>query len=84
MSYLKVNNPENVDVQTGYKGDYYTILAGETKSFPEDLAQRFVEVYPFLKFAGEEARDIPEVKVQLKEEGEATKEVEKPKKVVKK
>ena len=83
MSYLKVKNPETVDVKTGYKGEYYTILAGEVKSLPEDLAQRFVEVYPFLEFAGDGARDIPEVKVQLKEEGEEVKEVE-VKEVVKK
>lgn len=62
MSYLKIKNPTDLEIKTGYLGEYYYLPAGETKSFPEDLAKRFIEVYPFLMFASEEVKEVEEVK----------------------
>lgn len=71
MTYKKVFNPEAVDVKTGYKGQYYELAAGETKPFAADVAERFVEVYPFLKMSD---YSEPEAKKEVKKE-EAAEEV---------
>lgn len=49
MSYKKVFNPEKIKVTTGYKGQSYSLAAGEAASFPEDVAEWFVTMYPFLE-----------------------------------
>jgi hypothetical protein len=77
MSYLTVHNPEKVDVKTGFKGQYYDIPAGEKKSFPEDLANWFLETYPFLSI-------VPETKSPILEKETKPEVEEKVKKVVKK
>jgi len=87
MSYLKVINPEKVDVKTGFKGQYYTVPAGEEKSFPEDLAHWFVDVYPFLKLAEVTKTPVLEKVVEVVEAEVEEKEVKvekAPKKVAKK
>lgn len=48
MSYLNVKNPESVDVRAVYRGQKYEILAGETRSYPEDAACFLLETYGFL------------------------------------
>lgn len=73
MSYLKVFNPIDKDVKTGYKGEYFTVKAKGTETFPVDLANRFVEIYPFMEFVTEE-------KVTPKKVEEEVKEVKKAKK----
>ena len=54
MSYIKVKNPTEKDVTTGYKGEYITIPSKEAKSLPQEVAERFMEVYGFLELVAEE------------------------------
>lgn len=74
MSYIKVTNPEAVDVKTNVKGTWYELPAGKEDSFPEDVAHRLVEVYGFLKMGAKlaEAKAAPapveEPKEEVKEE----------------
>lgn len=62
MSYIKVKNPLDVEVKTGYKGEYFTLQPGETKSLPQGVAEQFTETYGFLELVAEE-----EVKEVVKE-----------------
>lgn len=56
--YIAIHNPTDLLVRTGHMGQYFEIQAGETKSFPEDLANQFLTTYGFL-----ERREMPEEKV---------------------
>lgn len=58
MSYQKVFNPLDMDVTTGYKGEYYTIKSKETKSLPEVVAEQFLEVYGFLENQGDAVTEV--------------------------
>ncbi len=78
MSYIKVHNPEPVDVKTVFKGQLYEIGAGKTESFPTNVAERFVEVYGFLVIANSEEKKVEEKVEEVTEEV-----VEKPKKAKK-
>ena len=62
MNYKNIYNPLEVDVQTGYKGEYFTIPSKKSESFPEDLVERFITIYPFL-----ELKEVKEVKEAKKE-----------------
>jgi hypothetical protein len=77
MKYLKVLNPIDREVKTGFKGEYYTIGAGKTESFPEDLAKRFVEVYGFLELSEEKEVTIKEVKEEVEKVEKEVKESKK-------
>ena len=72
MSYLKISNPTELVVRTGFLGEYYSIDAKETKSFPAELAQRFIETYPFL-ILSEKDEVVEKVKEELKEVKTTTK-----------
>lgn len=78
MNYKNIHNPLEVDVQTGFKGEYFVIPSKGTKSFPEDLVARFIEVYPFLEIKGAEREGV-EVKVakEVKVEKKVTKKAKK-------
>lgn len=58
MSYLKVKNPETVNVRTVYKGQEYTLPAGETKSYPADAVAFMLGVYGFLTVVADEPAKI--------------------------
>lgn len=66
MNYKNIYNPLDVDVKTGYKGEYFTIPSKKSESFPEDLVAWFKEMYPFLELKESEVKK--EVKVEKKED----------------
>lgn len=49
MSYPKIYNPLEEPVQTGYKGEYFSIQPKETKSFAPEVAEQFLATYGFLQ-----------------------------------
>lgn len=64
MSYLKVKNPETVDVRAVYKGQEYVLPAGTTKSVPETAGAFLIETFGFLVIAEDE---VEKVKEEIKE-----------------
>ena len=67
MSYLNIKNPIDNDVKTGYEGEMYTVKAGATESFPEALAKRFVEIYPFMELVVVEKTSPKKIKEEVEE-----------------
>lgn len=49
MKYLKIYNPLDEPVKTGYLGQEYVLEAKESRSLPADVVERFVGIYPFLE-----------------------------------
>jgi len=64
MSYLKLKNPETVDVRAVYKGQEYVLPAGATKSVPEAAGAFLMETFGFLVI-GEDVTE--KVKEEVKE-----------------
>jgi len=66
MSYLNVKNPVAVDIASVYKGEEFSIKAGKTESFPDDMVTWLVGVYPFLEVVEMEKPTITKVKEEVK------------------
>lgn len=66
MSYIKIKNPLDNDISLKYKGEEYSIGAKETKGFPQDVVEQWMEIYGFITYIGTEDE------VEIKEEKEVT------------
>lgn len=74
MKFTKVKNPIDKEVALLFKGHTYTIGAGKTESFPEDVAKHFVTIYGFMTLEGSSVEDtapvveeVPEVEVAVED-----------------
>jgi len=76
MSYSKIHNPIDREVETVFKGETYSIKSKATESFPTEVAKRFVDIYPFLEVS--EGKEVNTEKIkEIVKEAEEVKEVEK-------
>jgi hypothetical protein len=62
MNFTKVHNPTDTEVALQFLGTTYTIGAGKTAEFPEDVAKQWVTIYGFMHVAGP-AEEVVEEKV---------------------
>jgi hypothetical protein len=54
MSYIKIKNPLDSEITLKYKGEEYSIGAKETKGFPQDVVEQWMEIYGFVTYIGTE------------------------------
>lgn len=73
MTHKNIYNPLDVQVQTGFKGEYFTIPSKGTETFPSELVERFIGIYPFLEIREKAVEKVKEVKVEEKPEKKETK-----------
>ena len=73
MSYVTLKNPTELDLTLLFKGEKYFLDRGETKEFPQDVADQFVLIYGFLEEAPakeapkkEEVEEVEEKKTKKK------------------
>lgn len=76
MSYINIKNTESVPLSLQFAGEMYHIGAGETKSFPENVAKQWLFIYGFMKEAA--AKEVEKIVEKVGE----VEEVEEPKKKV--
>lgn len=62
MNFTKITNPLDKELTLQFKGEHYTIGAGETKSFPADVVAQWVFIYGFMKEAKETVKEVKEAK----------------------
>ena len=67
MNYLNLSNPIDENIMNCYKGEDYTIKANSTESYPGDVAEWFVSVYPFMSTSEIEKTTVKKVKEEVKE-----------------
>jgi len=67
MNYLNLSNPIVEDVTNCYKGENYTIKANSKESYPADVANWFVSVYPFMSCSEVEKITPKKVKEEVEE-----------------
>lgn len=75
MSYQKIYNPLEDNVRTGYKGEEYIIDSKETKGFPTEVAEHFLEIYGFLQRVETEVETVKEVVKEVVAKKEEVKKV---------
>lgn len=68
MKYLKIYNPLDESVKTGFLGQEYVLGVKESRSLPADVVEHFVAIYPFL--------EVSEIKLE-KEIAEVVEKAEK-------
>lgn len=66
MNFTKVHNPAENEVALQFMGDTYTIGAGKTAEFPEDVAKHWIYIYGFMSIV--ESKEEPKVVEEVKEE----------------
>jgi len=64
---MKVKNTIDKDLTLQYAGDTYTIEAKESKDFPEDVAEKWFEIYGFLKEDTSTSKETKKAKEELEE-----------------
>ncbi len=52
MNFTKVHNPSDTEVALQFLGQTYTIGAGKTSEFPEDVARHWLTIYGFMTIDG--------------------------------
>lgn len=66
MSYINIKNTESVPLSLQFAGEMYHIGAGETKSFPENVAKQWLFIYGFMQEAA--AKEVEKVIERVEEE----------------
>lgn len=77
MSYQKIYNPLEEPVQTGFKGEYFSIQPKETKSFAPEVAAQFLDTYGFLQRVETEEVTPESISSKTEKQVEEVKEVKK-------
>lgn len=62
MAWIKVSNPIDSDLTLQYKGEIFELGAKASRDFPSDVADKWVEIYGFIKVGGQ-TKDEPAAEV---------------------
>ena len=64
IMFTKVHNPSENEVALQYLGETYTIGAGKTAEFPEDVAKHWIYIYGFMTTV---AADVESIKTEAEQ-----------------
>ena len=74
---MKIKNPIDKDLNLRYLGEDYTLEAGVSKEFPEDVVAQWIRIYGFLSISSATNKEVDTVVDEVKKAEEEEKKTAK-------